>query len=335
MIAIIFVRGVCALSCVRGVRCASIDRRTSRVSDALCRGASLALACIACSAQAESPFASEVVSYNPGVGAVAGFTTPSVALGEPERFTGEGLFPTCVTPFAPSFRPNEIVSLGVGGVLVLAFDHPVLDDPRNPYGIDLLVFGNSFFTELKPGAGVGGALASEGGRISISADGVMWTVVRGVAADGMFPTMGYRDSGPYSSVAGSINTDFLRPVNPTLTMNDLAGLDYESLVTLYDGSGGGAGVDIGAHGLSMVRFVRIEGAERAGYSPEIDAIADVAPLLNAGDLDGDGVVGAADLAMLLAAWNSDDPVADLDGNGIVGAADLAQLLAAWTSSGTP
>lgn len=46
------------------------------------------------------------------------------------------------------------------------------------------------------------------------------------------------------------------------------------------------------------------------------------------DLDGDGAVGASDLARLLAAW--DTAAGDLDGDGLTGAADLAALLAAWT-----
>jgi hypothetical protein len=46
------------------------------------------------------------------------------------------------------------------------------------------------------------------------------------------------------------------------------------------------------------------------------------------DLDGDGRVDAADLAILLAAWGTG--AADLDGSGVVDAADLAVLLAAWT-----
>jgi hypothetical protein len=46
------------------------------------------------------------------------------------------------------------------------------------------------------------------------------------------------------------------------------------------------------------------------------------------DLDGDGEVGASDLARLLAAW--DTAAGDLDGDGLTGAADLAVLLAAWT-----
>ncbi len=47
------------------------------------------------------------------------------------------------------------------------------------------------------------------------------------------------------------------------------------------------------------------------------------------DLDEDGVVSAADLAMLLAAWGAADDPADLDGDDAVDASDLAMLLAAW------
>jgi hypothetical protein len=46
------------------------------------------------------------------------------------------------------------------------------------------------------------------------------------------------------------------------------------------------------------------------------------------DLDGDDVVGAADLSLLLASWGAPSE-ADLDGDGIVGASDLSLLLAAW------
>lgn len=45
------------------------------------------------------------------------------------------------------------------------------------------------------------------------------------------------------------------------------------------------------------------------------------------DLNGDGVVNARDLAILLAAWNNG--TVDLNGDGATDAADLAILLAAW------
>jgi hypothetical protein len=48
----------------------------------------------------------------------------------------------------------------------------------------------------------------------------------------------------------------------------------------------------------------------------------------AGDLDGDGSVGASDLAILLGAWGGPGD-ADLDGDGVVGASDLAVLLGLW------
>ncbi len=48
------------------------------------------------------------------------------------------------------------------------------------------------------------------------------------------------------------------------------------------------------------------------------------------DLDGDGLVGGGDLAIMLASWGSCGGCpADLDGDGAVGGGDLASLLAAW------
>lgn len=47
-----------------------------------------------------------------------------------------------------------------------------------------------------------------------------------------------------------------------------------------------------------------------------------------GDLNGDGVVGGADLALLLGSWGSGG-AGDLDADGVVGALDLAALLGSW------
>jgi hypothetical protein len=48
------------------------------------------------------------------------------------------------------------------------------------------------------------------------------------------------------------------------------------------------------------------------------------------DLNGDGVVGPADLAILLGGWGQPGAT-DLDGDGTTGAADLTVLLGAWTT----
>jgi hypothetical protein len=50
------------------------------------------------------------------------------------------------------------------------------------------------------------------------------------------------------------------------------------------------------------------------------------------DLDGDGLVGGADLATLLGHWGSDDPIADVDGDGVVAGSDLAEMLGNWSKT---
>lgn len=49
-----------------------------------------------------------------------------------------------------------------------------------------------------------------------------------------------------------------------------------------------------------------------------------------GDINGDGVVNAADLSVMLAAWGSSLAIADLNGDGLVDGNDLGLLLSAWT-----
>jgi len=47
------------------------------------------------------------------------------------------------------------------------------------------------------------------------------------------------------------------------------------------------------------------------------------------DQNDDGVVDAADLALVLGAWGSSGDTGDIDQNGTVDAADLAAVLGAW------
>ena len=51
------------------------------------------------------------------------------------------------------------------------------------------------------------------------------------------------------------------------------------------------------------------------------------------DLDLDGCIGGADLAILLAFYGTNAPIGDLNGDGTIGGADLATLLARWDPCG--
>jgi plastocyanin len=51
---------------------------------------------------------------------------------------------------------------------------------------------------------------------------------------------------------------------------------------------------------------------------------------NPADINGDGAVNGADLAMLLSDWGASGGPSDINRDGIVNASDLAALLGAWT-----
>lgn len=228
-----------------------------------------------------SSFASSVVNYDPGIGAAASYTSdPTVALGAPERDTGElAGFPGSVTMFSTPFGIDEIVSIGEGGKLTLEFDSPVTDDPANPFGVDMIMFGNTFFTTSDFTDGNITGSNAEGGTIEVSADGVNFVQLT-TQADTLFPTQGYTDAGIFGTDEnflpnGTVPTDFFTPVDPSLSISDFVGLTYADALSLYNGSAGGTPVDLAGSGLASISFVRISVPVGAGFSTEIDAIVNV------------------------------------------------------------
>lgn len=225
------------------------------------------------SASHASPWATRVVSYDPGEAVGSPYSDPDSALGKPTRFTGIGVFPGAVTPFNPAFSEGDIVSIGRGGHLTLELGRPARDDPRNPFGIDLLVFGNAGFIDLDYPNGLAGRLfgGSRGGTIEVSANGLAWEPIIGVEPDGGSPTLGYLDlDGPYSTSRGRVRSEFTRPVNPSF---DPSGRSFAEIVAGYDGSGGGMPIDIADTGLSRVSFIRFTMPMSAVGTAEIDAVA--------------------------------------------------------------
>ena len=95
------------------------------------------------------------------------------------------------------------------------------------------------------------------------------------------------------------------------------------------------GPEADVEGPVHVQNLIVAGTTRGGTSGFVDFLAlkyaGQGGLL--GDLDGDGSVGPADLAILLGSWgpcgDCGDCPADLDGDCTVGAADLAILLGNW------
>ncbi|MFO0873439.1 MAG: hypothetical protein U0575_05650 [Phycisphaerales bacterium] len=87
--------------------------------------------------------------------------------------------------------------------------------------------------------------------------------------------------------------------------------------------------------------IGVPGAIQASYGTAVGADGTIfaecsglmvqvfAPSPSSPDIDCDGLVGPADLGVLLAAWGGSGP-ADLDADGAVGGGDLGILLGAWS-----
>ncbi|MCH2170949.1 hypothetical protein MK489_09205 [Myxococcota bacterium] len=225
-------------------------------------------------------FADAVVSFTPG--SQSGFNQaalPEVVLGEPD---GGGMF----------FGGNDVVSLGLGGQIELAFEDNLI---WNGEGADFTVFENPFLT-LEPGLVVG-APFSEPGRVSVSQDGNTWYA---------FPCDLSIVNAPYHPGCAGVEPVVSNPGVPeTHGALPTIGPGVEALLglpalSLPDVVGpGGDSFDLSEVGLLWARYVRIEaanfastpsGPDNAGF--DLDAVAAIHSVPESGVTSGSGSVCA-------------------------------------------
>ncbi len=181
------------------------------------------------------PYASEVVSFTPGVDAGYGqLAMPSVVLGPPP----EG---------PPTAGSLDVVSLGVGGEIVLSFgERAIVDGP----GPDLIVWENVFQVGADPDA-----VFAELGEVAVSDDGETWTTF---VCD------------PNDDIGYDVGCAGWRPRQA---------FDPCQVVPLVPEVVGGDGFDLADLGLAQARYVRIRdlatlgGAPSAGF--DLDAVGGV------------------------------------------------------------
>jgi len=122
--------------------------QAGRLGDTLSRALCVLPACVCgfiavSSVRAQSsPFATRVIEYRPAPGQFVqdnALNDPRAALGPP---TGNGT--------ADGDNSKAVTLGGFGGSLTLGFDHTILDDPKNPHGLDCIVFGNAFWVGNNP-----------------------------------------------------------------------------------------------------------------------------------------------------------------------------------------
>jgi hypothetical protein len=209
-----------------------------------------------------SPYASSVISFSQGIAADEGYGNPNVVLGAPPAADSYG-YPISIT-YAP-WEATDVVSLGNGGSITIAFDHQVMNNPANvEYGTDFLVFGNSFFaTDWQSDGRIIGEYF-EPAKIEVSQDGVNFYEIANTFADALYP---------YTASAG--NFVHATPVGIEY-MNRQPG-DVEAD---YLGGCGGAQVDISnAIGASLdwIMYVRVTDIAGDNGIADVTGFADVVP----------------------------------------------------------
>jgi hypothetical protein len=244
-----------------------------------------------------SSYAAQVVDYSGSFGGGT-YGDPEALLGKPSTMCMNMGFPSSdpfhvklvEAAYNTDLEGQPVITTINSGYITVKFDHQVMNDPDNPYGIDFLVFGNAFFT------GTGGFVGddtdmsaymlsnpagcfSETVNVAVSQDGVTWyEFASGPYADGMFPTHAYEwDQSLYDSTANGWTDnemDFTKPVNPSLSLSDFDGISAAAAIALYEGSGGGTGFDLDEVGLNWIQYVKVTSS-----GGEIDAFADVSPVV--------------------------------------------------------
>jgi hypothetical protein len=284
-------------------------------------------------------FACEAVSYSAGTGA-GYWHFPGTALGAVSADTDYYGVKRPVLPVFPQWLPTEVVTVGVGGELILKFNHKVCDDRNNPYGYDFIVFGNtlfsidgsSYYNYGDPYSCVlrSGQVREEKGRVSVSQDGVVWFCFEdGPYADSFAPTLGrVFDPNGAAYYSGWENlwwgdqTDATLPLDPNVRAIDFAGRSLAELCLAYGRSAGGTAFDLRGledfndlaadeqSGERWIQYIKIEcvDTDPEGLLPEVDAVSDVGCCgdykrpFAAGDINRDCSVGYADLDILRRNW---------------------------------
>ncbi|MGE0431456.1 MAG: PQQ-binding-like beta-propeller repeat protein, partial [Planctomycetota bacterium] len=211
-----------------------------------------------------SLFASSVVTYTQGSTSTPTYNDSDTALGRPATTTvGTVGGPPPQIPVVPSYPPvqtDQIVSIGVGGELVLRFDQHIDDDPNNPHGIDFIVFGNALMgasgnawddEEDPTGFTLDGSIFQEPGTVEVSQDGTTWVAFASPSADTFAPTFGrVYDTGSPDAALGVWNlwwsatdTNANLPLDPSLTAAGFNGMTVAQMAQTFGQSAGGTGFD--------------------------------------------------------------------------------------------
>jgi hypothetical protein len=236
-------------------------------------------------------FATSVVAAT-NLDASSPYNDPAAMLGRPtlsflDYFGDDTLHRTKIIE-APYWKDangsNVITEILADGAVTLRLGRRIYDDPNHPYGADLMVYGNSFFSASGASGFIGDdtdlnttSLSSgyfgHGTLVSVSQDGTNWFAFTNEAA--LFPDDAYRwDDTNASWTDETLNPT--RPLAPSVTAaGALAGETVATALDQFAGASGGSAYDLKETGLPWIQYVRL--APAPGSYTVIDAIAGAKP----------------------------------------------------------
>ena len=256
-------------------------------------------------------FAVQVVSST-GLNATSTYDNPNAVLGAPSTYFNNSFNPNVkdlhrAKLIEPAFNTGPLgekllTKITAGTQVTVKMGRPIAHDPSHPFGEDLIIFGNSFFS------GSGGGLVSDstnlntfrlgsgafghGVVVSVSPDDVNWFTY--TLAQPVFPTNSFVWNSSSAAWTNEL-MDPTRPLDPSLTLHSFSGLSAATALSMYGGSAGGTGINLAQSGFSSIQYVRLQSTS-TDYAV-IDAIAAVSSVPEPG---GVGLAAVGLVALLFA-----------------------------------
>jgi hypothetical protein len=237
-------------------------------------------------------FAVQIISTN-NIDANGPYNNPTAVLGRPtlqfiDPYDGDVTDRVSIIDDPYNVAPNGsdvITEISSGGQITVQLGRKIYDDPNNPYGVDLIVYGNSFFSAsgtsgtITDGTDLDAVTLISGiyghpTTVSVSQDGTNWYTYSNTPV--LFPDNAYRwDDANASWTDEQMNPT--KPLNPFVYTNNFGGQSVASGLDQFIGAAGGTGYDLKASGFPWIQYVRVQPG--AGTYTVVDAIAAVNPVV--------------------------------------------------------
>jgi hypothetical protein len=248
-------------------------------------------------------FAVQVVSTN-DVYAVSPYNDPGAVLGRPTLKFIDYFTPDQASiihrskivepPYWTDLKGNDVITeINAGGQITVAMGRKIYDNPNNPYGIDFMVYGNSFYVaagfggyEINDFTDEGTVTIPNGSSgiyghptiVSVSQDGTNWYTYPYVPT--LIPENAYRwDDANHSWTDEPMNAN--KPLNPALNL--APGVAVANALDQYNNACGGTGYDLKQSGFPWIQYIRLTAGISEGDTNEsdytvIDSVAAVNPV---------------------------------------------------------